>query len=306
MMENSVGLSDLNPGAGDTGCVGTPSLNRTGWTNDQPFFFRGDNIWNLDRINPTFYSQLNSVISYAGQPSKNVIVEVTLFDAYNGAYCTSPWHSGNNIGTNDGAVNIQFTDRKYFSAFDNNGLNAVDCALSDTTPANQVARQRQITALQWTVQQLNANTNFYWNIANEPDESPAAGTTTSTTALLNWHNCVASKIVQFEAPLPNKHQIGVNFWTDSSLNALATSGNSNIKIANSHYSSILCNGSCSGIHTKIFQGAIPMLNNFWTTLPNHAFGFNETKAPRARHWPPCGPRPGSSWSARGRCTINTI
>jgi hypothetical protein len=277
MMENSVGLSDLNPGAGDTSCAGTPNLTRTNWTNDQPFFFRGDNIWNLDRINPTFFTQLNDVISYAGQPGKNVIVEVTLFDAYNGAYCTSPWHSGNNIGTNDGAVNIQFTDRKYFSAFDNNGLNAVDCALSDTT-ANQPARQRQITALQWTVQQLNANTNFYWNIANEPDESPAASTTTSTTALLNWHNCVASKIVQFESTLPNKHQIGVNFWTDSSLNALATSGNSNIKIANGHYSSILCNGSCPGVHTKSFLGAIPMLNNFWSTLPNHAFGFNETKS----------------------------
>lgn len=273
MMENSVGLSDLNP----TGaCVGTPSLNRTGWTNDQPFFFRGDNIWNLDRINPTFYSQLNSVISYAA--TKGVIVEVTLFDAFNGDYCTSPWHSGNNIGTNDGAINIQFTNRKYFTAFDNNSVNGVDCGLSDTA-ANQPARQRQMTALQWTVQQLNGNTNFYWNIANEPDESPVGSTTISTTALLNFHNCVASKIVQFESSLPNKHLIGVNFWTDTALNALASSGNANISISNGHYSSILCNGTCPSAHPgKSFLGAIPTLNNFWSTLTTRAFGFNETKS----------------------------
>src|SRR6478609_6903376 len=73
MMENSVGLSDLNPHLGDTGCPGTVSLNKTNWTNDQPFFFRGD-VWNLDRINPTFFTQLNNVLSYAGSSNRNVIV----------------------------------------------------------------------------------------------------------------------------------------------------------------------------------------------------------------------------------------
>lgn len=278
MMENSAPLSDLNPSVGSTGCPALSTLNRTGWNqDDQPFFWRGDNIWNLDRINPTFFTNLNAVLSYAA--TKNVVVELTLFDAYNGAYCTSPWHAGNNIGTNDGAINIQFSDRKFFTAFDNDAVNAVDCALSDTTPANQVARKRQITALQWAVQQLNGKTNFYWQLANEPDESPAASTTTSATALLNWHACMAAKIVQAEASLPNKHLIGVNFWTNSSLNALAASANPNIQIVNSHYSTILCNTpACTSVHTKTFYGAIPMLNGFWSTLPNATFGFNETKS----------------------------
>jgi hypothetical protein len=290
MMENSVGLSDLNPGVHDTGCPASTSLNTTNWTNDQPFFWRPGNRWNLDRINPTFFTQLNNVLSYAAMPAPQpgipnpppVIVEVTLFDAYNGAYCTSPWHAGMNVGTSDGSIDIQFSDRKYFTAFDNDILNSVDCGLSDNSP-NQKARQRQMTALQWAVQQLNGNTNFYWNIANEPDESPIATTTTSTTALLNWHNCVASKIAQFESSLPNKHLIGVNFWTNTALNALATSGNANIKIASGHYSTILCTNTnadnCPVVHSaKTFFGAIPELNGFWSTLPNDAFGFSETKS----------------------------
>ena len=278
MMENSAPLSDLNPSVGSTSCPALGTLNRTGWNqDDQPFFWRGDNIWNLDRINPTFFTNLNAVLSYAA--TKNVIVELTLFDAYNGAYCTSPWHAGNNIGTNDGATNIQFSNRTFFTAFDNDAVNAVDCALSDTTPANQVARKRQVTALQWAVQQLNGKTNFYWQLANEPDESPAASTTTSATALLNWHACMASKIVQAESSLPNKHLIGVNFWTNSSLNALAASANPNIQIVNSHYSTILCNTpGCTSVHTKSFYGAIPLLNGYWSTLPNSTFGFNETKS----------------------------
>jgi len=281
MMNNSVGLSDLNPGAGSTSCAGTPSLNRSGWVNDQPFLFRtADNIWDLDSQNSTFFTQLNNVIAYAA--TKNVIVEVTLFDPYSGDQCTSPWVSVNNIATLDG-THPQFTARRYFTTFDNNSVNATDCALSDTNLSNRAARQRQMTAIQWMVQNLNGNTNFYWNIANEPDESPNATFTTSSTALINWHNCVASKIVQFEQPLPNKHLIGANFWTDSALNTFAASGNANIKIINGHYNKIQCTQNnqvnCPVVHgAKTFLGAIPLLNTYWSTLPNTTFGFNETKS----------------------------
>lgn len=289
MMDNSVGLSDLNPGLMDTNCPAFSSLQRTNWTNDQPFLLRSDNRWNLDLDNFAFLNNVNAVLSYAA--SKNVIVEVTLFDAFSGSDCTSPWHVGNNINS-DGTMDSHFTDRKYFTSFDNDAVNSVDCAMSDSQAANQIARRHQIGALGRMITNLNSRTNFYWNIANEPDESPLASTTTSTAALLNWHNCIALKIALGEASLPHQHLIGVNFWTDSSLKTLATSGNQNINIASGHYSSILCTsppgctGSCLGtcatscpcVHSKSFYGAIPALDSFYSTLPNAAFGFNETKS----------------------------
>jgi hypothetical protein len=281
MMQTSVALKDLNQSVGDTNCPASTSLNVAGWTNDQPFFWRpGDQRWNLDRPNPDFFTRLNAVLSYAAQPSKNVIVEVVLFEPGSDSYCLSPWRTGMNVATNDGSINVQFSERKLFTAFDNNSYNAADCTQSDSSVGNRKARGRQFTALKWLVEGLNGHTNFYWQLASEPDESPVGSTTLSTTALLNWHKCAAAKIVEYEGPLPNKHLIGANVWTDTALNGLANVSNiPNIKISNGHYSRILCNGTCPGNHPgKTFVGAIPTLNDYFSTLPTFAFGFNETKS----------------------------
>lgn len=235
---------------------------------EQPFFWNGSR-WRLDRYEPAFFTNLRNVVDYAR--SHGVFVEVTLFDSWSevdinndaGSSPTSPWSVGRNIWYDSSGVqhtNAHFKETRHFISFDQ--------GTTDGDQNNIDARALQLKLIQKTVAELNQYTNFYWQIANEPDFNyTETQPDLNITAMINWHNWVSQQIVSAEATLPNKHEIGVNFISKA---ALDLKGNlpPSIKIVNGHYVDV------TGSPAR--YGAITAARN--NTFANRLFGFNEGRA----------------------------
>ena len=241
------------------------------YPSEQPFVWDDFGAWwHLDQYDTGFFTNLKNVVSYAA--SKNVFVEVTLFDPWSGVIIdgqhptgfpwSSPWWGPNNFN------GVQFTETRFFISFDN--------VTSDSHPANQTARALQLQLIQKIVAELNQFTNFYWQIANEPDFNyTATNPDLDITAMINWHNWVAGQIVAAELPAGlNKHDIGVNFISKAALD-LVRSGSlaSSIKIVNGHYVDVTGSparyGGVTASRTYNSTGSPPV---------NKLFGLNETRA----------------------------
>lgn len=281
-IDSSVGIMDHN--IQSTYCYpggAPPTTNFAPYCFEQPFFWNGGR-WNLDRPEGGFYDRINQILKYAaeppfpGAPPRNVIVELNLF-ARSGTASTSPWASSRNIG------GISFTNPKYFTRY--------ETATSDST-ANQPARQRQIAFVREAVTRLNANPNFYWQVANEPDQSPQSTTNVGINATVNWHLDMAKLIFDTEATLPVKHPIAVNFWSATAFQAFMNHPlKSYVSILNGHYVTLIpippnpATGSQGTPNTPLY-GAIPMIRTYYSsgstpppgTFPQMVFGFNETKS----------------------------
>ncbi len=265
-IDSSVGIMDGKKQS--TPCyTGGPSspTNLAPYCYEQPFFWNGGR-WNLDRPEPGFYNRINQILQYAaappspGAPPRNVIVELNLF-ARSGTASTSPWAASRNTGS------ISFTNPRFFTRY--------ETATSDSA-ANQPARQRQIAFVREAVTRLNANPNFYWQIANEPDQSPQSTTDVGIAATVNWHLDMAKLIADTEANLPVKHPIAVNFWSEPAFLAFNNHPlRSYVNILNGHYVKLIPN---AGTPNTPLYGAIPMIRTHYPTFPQMVFGFNETKS----------------------------
>lgn len=247
------------------------------YTAEQPFFWNGSR-WRLDRYEPAFFTNLKNVISYAA--SKGVFVEVVLFDPWSdvtvntanptGISPSSPWSVGKNIWFDSSMVqhaDAHFTETRFFVSFDN--------GTSDTNQANIDARALQVKLVQKIVAELNPYTNFYWQIANEPDFNHTRTTPAlNIDAMINWHNYIAQQIVLAEsAPGLNKHDIGVNFTSQSAWSKVRMGLlDSSIKIVSGHYVDVAGSPARYGAIT-----AGRTYNNTATPI-NKLFGMNETRA----------------------------
>jgi len=252
--------ADINHSIGFLDGLGAP------YQYEQPFFWNGSR-WRLDRFEPNFFTRLKAVIAYA--ETKGVIVEVTLFDVWQGDYTTSPWYPvGRNIWFDSGGVqhaDAGFTQRGYMASFENGNV--------DVDQRNIDTRALQVKYVQRIVSELNQYRNFYWEIANEPDFNTVSGPI-NITAMVNWHNFMAQTIVAAEAPLPNKHKIGVNFITQAAVTQVRNGLlNPAIEIVSGHYVDISVKNG-----TPARWGAITMNRTYNSTATpiNKVFGFNET------------------------------
>lgn len=253
------------------------------FTYEQPFFWNGSR-WRLDRYEPNFFTRVKEVIAYAASKDPDMIVEVTLF-AHSGNYANGPWSSTRNLYYDSGGVQhvgVGFTSQSYVMSFDP-GYNAAD-AEPDANTTNEEARRLQVAYVEKTVRELNAYTNFYWEIANEPDFNTVT-LPTDIQAMIDWHNYIAQKIIAAEAPLPNKHLIAGNFITQAAWEKVrGTAANpskldTNIKIVNGHYVDISPK-TTSGGTTPTRYGAIKVVRTYNRTaapIAGRLFGFNETQ-----------------------------
>lgn len=287
-LNSSVGIGDqncpLDPIKGrdcSNACLANNPNAKNPYPYEQPFFFNGSR-WRLNRMEPVFFSRLNEIIAYA--KLKNVVVEVVLF-ANTGQYCTSPWYpTGRNLVVVNGVTenNIHFTDPKYFTSMDQNA--GVQGVTVDRDLINQKARQYQLELVAYAVQQLSANPNMYWQIANEPDQSPQSSTALDIEALINWHHLVAKKIYDTESAMVpvNRHPIGVNFWSKPALGKVVVDKRLDpyVQIVNGHYVAVLPDTGTTP--NQPFYGAIPTVPLYFapagSPLARKVFGFNETKS----------------------------
>jgi len=244
------------------------------YQDEQPFTYSAP-LWNLNSYNSTYFSNLNAVITDALSRNPNIIVEVVLFDPWNGYHdnpSTSPWSPGRNTGFNGNGNTVDFTQNRYMVSYEHGSGNPDGG--TDSTPSIQNARILQQRLVAQVVHALKGFPNIYYEIANEPDLVPAnSQTPPDTMAMINWHNFIARTIAANDSNPP--HLIAVNMMTQNALN-LASLFDSNIKIVNGHYVELINSPS-----STITFGALPLIENYWNG-PNGSlaltFGFNESRS----------------------------
>jgi PKD repeat protein len=128
---------------------------------EQPFFrVASKSKWDLKKIDNmhnnngsanNYLSNLEAVVCRAY--NNHIIVEVTLFNPYDGTFTTGPFYTGNTV---DGSG---FSARQYF-------------VMPQVPSSEQSGRDAQIFALQQVVGQLKGYPNVIWEVANEPDFIP--------------------------------------------------------------------------------------------------------------------------------------
>jgi hypothetical protein len=243
------------------------------YNHEQPFVYKGliggVPTWDLDNYDTGFWNNVRTVLQTCSTANPPIFVEVTLFDAWQGADAqTGPW--SHHIQTLNGQPTL-FGLTQYVNSFDNNTN-----PTSDTDPARMFLRQEQVKFVQKAVTTLNDFNNFYWEIANEPELNGVA----DITALTNWHNYIADQIYNAESPFGRHHLIGVNYTIRGSINNAAADTLHHIDIISSHYAKIT--GAAGGVPESARNGAIKFIRNYnGGTSPvqsNKVFGFTEDKA----------------------------
>lgn len=238
---------------------------------EQPFAYDAvSGKWDLNTWNQTFFDRLEDVVAYAAL--KNVVVELTLFDAFSGDFRTSPWYVGNNTGG--------------FSGFsDEWGLISVPGAGCNPFNVSTNLRSRQKALVEKVVAELNGYDNIYWELANEPELSfikggyDSKGTpvvdSVALPRIIKWHECMTDIIRNAEgtATSPKRHLIAANYHTQVALDPFRTTTVPTyapyVQILTSHYVKVPDAGRFSATE-KIRNYLSGTLGNI-----NRVFGFNE-------------------------------
>lgn len=238
------------------------------YTDEQPFFWDGAK-WNVNRPDPNFLPNVNTVITDAR--NSGLTVEVTLFDQWNGNFAHSPWNPNNT------RFAIGFTSPLFLTSYNTTSGQGKDPAGSQ----DATARTSQMNFVTDAVQQLAGNSNIIWQIANEPDSVLVNPTTLNISQaayiqnLLHWHQDVAAAILTAD---PN-HPISVNLTTQAAIDAFASAINTGqlkgVTMINGHY--VRRVGNLLGTA----YGAPEIIENYGNPpkgpLPV-AFGFNESRS----------------------------
>ncbi|MFZ5635027.1 MAG: cellulase family glycosylhydrolase [Pseudomonadota bacterium] len=204
---------------------------------EQPFVYNpADGRWNLNAFNQTWFDRLKEVVAYA--QSRNVVVEVTLFDAFSGDFRTSPWYTGKNSSG-------------YLGLADEWTLTAAPgatCAPFNTA-SNIYSRQKAL--VEKLVAELNVYDNVYWELANEPElsfiragfDSKGASVADSVALprIVKWHECMTDIVRNAEgtATSPKRHLIAANYHTQVALapfrSVVSPTYAPHVRILNGHY-----------------------------------------------------------------------
>ncbi len=248
----------LNQSVGKARGLGAP------YANEQPFTYSAGK-WDLASYDSTFFQRLQCVIAYAA--TKNVMVEVTLFDPWSTSQAGNDWTQGPWADAFNTQASTGFTQRQYFASFEGPGK-------SDTATANANARFYQDQFVTKVVSDLNPYPNIYWEIANETD----LGGIVTGTAAMQWQDHVAQVIQAAEAG-KKVHRIGVNVFTNSGatalIDAVANPFVSQSQVVSSHY--VTADQNPPG---DTSYGAIELLRARIGTasFTNRLFGFNEGRS----------------------------
>lgn len=171
------------------------------WPNEQPFVWNGSK-WDLNQWDATYFSRLRQVVSYCNQ--KNVIVEITLFDPFQGVHTNGPWGEGKNV------QNIFFSQERYFVTFAS--------GTSHPSTQDQAAFAKQKELVRKVVTELAPYPNVYYEIANEPDIHPNNLVGIET---VEWHKQMLQEIRAAEASVgATRRPVGVNLHVANHLRAL--------------------------------------------------------------------------------------
>jgi hypothetical protein len=122
--------------------------------------------WDLRTLNGTYLSNLEKVVCEAYM--RDIVIELTLLDPWDGDWETGPFKPINTIAYPDPnnatqMVSPGFAQREHFLSYEN--------GTSDTTSAAKEARKAQKQAVQMIVNKLKRWPNLIWEVANEPDFS---------------------------------------------------------------------------------------------------------------------------------------
>lgn len=265
-----------------------PTPTPTPYPSEQPFKYDTTaNKWDVTQNvwDETFFDRVREVIEYAA--TKDVIVEVTLFDPWSGSWTRGPWYQANVKATPSPTplpAQTTFTARQFFCAFDNTANG--ELTTTDNATGNKEGRKRQVAFMKRMVDEINHLDNFYWELANEPDINPV-GNNVNLTATIAWHNYMAKQLFDYESTKPNgAHKIAVNYTTDDTLNSLRTVGtghwtNTLAEIVSSHYTHVddVTDADADPDVDIVRNGAIEMIRKYHAPLDslNRIFGFNEGK-----------------------------
>jgi hypothetical protein len=219
-----------------------PNGKREPYERETPFVWNpSTKRWNLMALDNTdagsYFDRLYEVVSYAQQ--QGVIVEVSLFNPWDGDLTTSPYkpaNNSNNIGFTSDAMFVQ-GERLNFT-YDFQPTTIID----NLNSANYAARDRQLAVMRAAVDKLYDLDNFYWELANEADRHDGVG----GQPFLNWHYYMAKQLRLYEeskrpagTPVASarKHLIAVNFSLKAETDQFLanTQAKQLIDIVNGHY-----------------------------------------------------------------------
>src|SRR5262249_23591048 len=108
-------------------------------------------VWNVGSYDETYFNRLKCVLDKAW--SRDVIVEVTLFDPWGGTFAQSPWSSA-------------FSNKGCFASKDF-VVNGKRC--DDLTLPNNSGWAQQRALIHKVAQELCSYPNIYYEVANEAD-----------------------------------------------------------------------------------------------------------------------------------------
>jgi PKD repeat protein len=269
---NTPAHPDACPGLPVKACCGTV------FDHEQPFhYITSKNKWCLNRpaskgsstltadLDCQYLANLEQVVCDAYL--KDIAVEVSLFNVWDGRWGTSPFNSDNTAPVNGKAQG--FTAKGNFMTLSG--------SQQDTE-----ARNAQKAAVKEIVKRLMKYPNVIWEVANEPDLIPEVGkdpdliNPPTVAEVFAWQIEMVKEIINNDSPkgTPKKaaHLIELEGFTDTSINGL----DYRVDIETSHYTEM---GSYTeqGV-SKPRHGALELLQGKYSTITSpigRAIGFNE-------------------------------
>ncbi len=213
----------------------------------------GIGYFNLDERNPAFFTNLQTVVSFA--KSKGLFVEVTFFAPWIGIWQLCPWNPRHGRLSTDGThtMPVGFSDQSFFVQPDstNGGANA-----------NEALRTYQKLVIDWTLDALDAPPgtingglpfdNVYFEIANEPENGQPPTTCgyprpmqALASGVTPWQQSMIAEVLAYEnthyvspnGSLAYSHLIAVQPFTQAGTTPYLATG-SGVTVVNGHYTQI--------------------------------------------------------------------
>lgn len=266
--------------------------------NDQPFKYyapgsRGfpanappDKIgyWNLDEPNPTFFSNLQTVVDFANR--HGLFVEVTFFAPWIGVWELSPWNPNHGRLSSDSThtTPVGFSHRSYF--------------VQPGSSSDETLRTYQKNVIDWTIDALYAPPStlngglpfdkVYFEIANEPETAKPPTSCgedpdvipASASGVTPWQQEMIAEVVNHEnthvAPggkLAYRHLIAVQPFTVNGTTPYLPGGSvPNVTVINGHYTAVAVSAEGNGA-----LGAITMARTYASQAGPLIVASNEGK-----------------------------
>jgi PKD repeat protein len=195
---------------------------------EQPFKLRG-NKWDLTMQNMHYFNNLEAVVNAAY--NDHIVVEVTLFNPWDGDWTHGPFYSLTSKVNNTVAVNgvhPGFTAPQYFASYECYPPDSrCPAQPADLSAVNKAGRTAQRLAVKWVVQALKKYPNVIWEIANEPDflfKDNIKNTGITPTQVFAWEQDMVQVVIQNDPPPPggskaahlielNGHTVDTFAWT---------------------------------------------------------------------------------------------